>query len=304
MNIQHLKYVIAVADKGSISKAAEQLYVAQPNISRAVKELEKELNIDIFDRTAKGMKLTPSGQRLVQYGREILKNISEVEEMFKEGASPKKRFSVAVPRAAYISYAFIDFTKFLSSEDHCEVFYREASTTRTIEGVRQHDFNLGVIRYPVEHDRYYKQLLEEKGLSGEYLADISYVLLMSKKCPLATVNQPTFQDLSNYIEIAHGDSSVSMPIKKEGLPDNVSCKITLFDRSCQYELLSQNPETFMWVSPVSQQALESYELVQKNCNENANRYKDILIYRKDYVFSSLDKTFTTCLAQAKRKHIG
>ncbi len=304
MNIQYLKYAIAVADSGSISKAAEKLYIAQPNVSRAIKELEKELNIDIFDRTAKGMVLTPSGQRLVQYGREILKNISEVEEMFTQGTTPKKRFSIAVPRAAYISYAFIDFTKFLSSADHCEVLYREASTTRTIEGVRQHDFNLGIVRYPVEHDRYYKQLLAEKGLEGVLVAEVSYVLLMSQNSPLAKVVEPTFQDLSNYIEVAHGDSAVSLPVKKEGLPDNVSCKITLFDRSCQYQLLSQNAETFMWVSPIPQEALQKYNLVQVNCADNTKRYKDILIYRKDYTLNSLENTFITCLTQSKRKHIG
>ena len=87
MNIKYLKYAVEIAKSGSINKAAEQLYIAQPNLTRAIKELEKELSIIIFDRNAKGMTLTPDGEKLIQYGKRILKEIDDVEDLFKDGES-------------------------------------------------------------------------------------------------------------------------------------------------------------------------------------------------------------------------
>ena len=84
MNFLHLKYAIVVSETKSISKAAEKLYTAQPNISRAIKDLETELGITIFERNTKGMKLTPDGERLITYGKRILHQLDEMEKMFKD----------------------------------------------------------------------------------------------------------------------------------------------------------------------------------------------------------------------------
>ena len=110
MNILYLKYAHEVARSGSISKAAKQLFVAQPNISRAIKELETSLGITIFERTTKGMVLTPDGERLMQYANNILNQIQEVEKIFLKGEGQKQKFSISVPRASYISYAFSRFS--------------------------------------------------------------------------------------------------------------------------------------------------------------------------------------------------
>lgn len=102
MNIQYLKYAVEVARIGSISRAAEELYIAQPNLSRAIKELEKDLGITIFDRNSKGMTLTHDGERLIEYGKAILRQINEVENAFKGQENEKKSFSISVPRAQVI----------------------------------------------------------------------------------------------------------------------------------------------------------------------------------------------------------
>lgn len=83
MNFLHLKYAITVAETGSISKAAEKLYVAQPNVSRAIKELESDLNITIFERNSKGMIVTPEGEQLIHYAKRILRQIDDMEKIFK-----------------------------------------------------------------------------------------------------------------------------------------------------------------------------------------------------------------------------
>ena len=98
MNILHLKYAVEVAKTKSISKAAENLYMGQPNLSRAIKELEESLGITIFDRTPKGITLTPQGEEFLQYARRIISQVDEVEQMYKNRASGKQKFSVCVPR--------------------------------------------------------------------------------------------------------------------------------------------------------------------------------------------------------------
>ena len=100
MNLVHLKYAVEVAETGSINKASEKLYVSQPNLSRAIKELEASLGVTIFDRSAKGMVLTPDGEVFVRYARSILRQVDAIEEVFSKGTTEKKKFSISVPRAS------------------------------------------------------------------------------------------------------------------------------------------------------------------------------------------------------------
>ncbi|MBQ3057655.1 MAG: LysR family transcriptional regulator [Clostridia bacterium] len=106
MNILHMKYALEVAKAGSLSKASEKLLIAVPNISRSIKELEADLGITIFERTQKGMELTPEGEEFMNYAKVILAQINQVERFYRDGAPKKQRFSISVPRACYISNAF------------------------------------------------------------------------------------------------------------------------------------------------------------------------------------------------------
>ena len=306
MNILHMKYAVEVAKVGSLNKAAESLYVALPNISRSIKELEADLGITVFDRTAKGMVLTPEGEEFISYAKDILKQIDQVENMYKSGQVKKQKFSVSVPRASYISDAFTEFSKMLS-KDACDIFYKETNSQRTINNILNHDYKLGIIRYAENFDKYFKSMLEEKALSYEMVTEFSYCLIMSADNPLAKKEEITFDDLTDYIEIAHADPYVpSLPLSKvvkSELPDNIDRRIFIFERASQFDLLSQNPETFMWVSPVPVDTLERYNLVQRKCVDNNKVYKDVLIYKDGYKFSELDKKFITALCQSKRKHI-
>ena len=306
MNILHMKYAVEVAKVGSLNKAAESLYVALPNISRSIKELEADLGITVFDRTAKGMVLTPEGEEFISYAKDILKQIDQVENMYKSGQVKKQKFSISVPRACYISDAFAEFSKALS-KDACEIFYKETNSQRTINNILNHDYKLGIIRYAENFDKYFKSMLEEKALSYEMVTEFSYCLIMSADNPLAKKEEITFDDLTDYIEIAHADPYVpSLPLAKvvkSELPDNIDRRIFIFERASQFDLLSQNPETFMWVSPAPPGVLERYNLVQKKCVDNKKVYKDVLIYRNGYKLTDLDKKFITALCESKRKHL-
>ena len=306
MNILHMKYAVEVAKAGSLNKASEVLLVATPNISRSIKELEGDLGIAIFERTAKGVTLTPEGEEFINYAKELLNQIDQIENFYKKGTSKKQTFSISVPRACYISDAFSEFSKHIS-DDPAEIFYKETNSQRTIKNILNHDYKLGIIRYAANYDKYFKTMLEEKGLTYEMITEFSYSLIMSKDSELAQKEVITFDDLKGLIEIAHADPYVpSMPLSKvvkEELPDIIDRRIFIFERASQFELLHKNPETFMWVSPAPCDILERYNLVQKKCIDNKKIYKDILIYKNGYKLSALDRKFITELCESKRKHL-
>lgn len=306
MNILHMKYAVEVARLGSLNKAAESLLVAQPNVSRSIKELEGDLGIVIFKRSAKGMELTPEGEEFIQYATNILRQIDDVEMLYRHGAPKKQRFSISVPRACYISEAFSEFSKSISNAP-AELFYKETNSQRTINNVLNNNYSLGIIRYAENYDRTFKEMLEEKGLAYEVVAEFSYVLLMSQAHPLAKKEEITFEDLRPYIEIAHADPYVpSMPLSKvvkEELPDNIDRRIFIFERASQFDLLAENHETFMWVSPAPSRVLERYGLVQRRCVDNKRVYRDVLIHREGYALSALDRQFITALCESRRKHL-
>ena len=306
MNLLHMKHALEVAKAGSLGKASEILLIAAPNISRSIKELEADLGITIFDRTTKGMQLTPEGEEFINFAKGILGQIEQVEKFYKEGSPKKLKFSISVPRACYISEAFAEFSKSLT-KDAAEIFYKETNSQRTIHNMVNHDYKLGIIRYAENYDEYFKAMLDEKGFCYEVVTEFTYSLMMSEDNPLAEKEKITFKDLTDYIEIAHADPYVpSMPLSKvvkEELPDNIDRRIFIFERASQFDLLSTNRDTFMWVSPTPESLLRRYNLVQKKCIDNKKIYKDVLIYKNGYKLTELDKKFITELYESKRKHL-
>lgn len=301
-----MKYAVEVAKAGSLSKASETLLIAQPNISRSIKELESDLGITIFERSAKGMFLTHDGEVFMNYAKSIISQIEAVEKFYKESTPDKLRFSISVPRASYISEAFAQFSKRINSSS-CEVFYNETNSRRAIENILNNDYGLGIIRYAANHDESFKTMLEEKGLNYELVTQFTYQLIMSKSHPLAERESISLNDLKDYIEIAHADPYVPSltlsKVLKEEQATGGDRKIYVFERASQFELLSENNETFMWISPVPTKMLERYNLIQRPCAENERLYKDMLIYRNGYTLSPLDKEFITILIQTRRQYL-
>ncbi|MCI8388334.1 MAG: LysR family transcriptional regulator [Clostridiales bacterium] len=307
MNLLYLKYAVEVAACGSINKAAEKLYIGQPNLSRAIKELETSLGVSIFDRSSKGMEITPDGEVFLGYAKSILRQVDSVEGMFKKGSSTKLKFSISVPRASYIGTAFTSFSKMIGKDDDVKLYYREGGQLDAIRSILQDDYKLGIIRYAETFDRYYKSLLDDKELNYELVSEFKYKLLVSKKSRLTKLEKVTLSDLADFIEVMHADQTTSSPslpdMKKDDLSEDIDIRrrIYIFERASQFELLSENTDTFMWVSPVPKKLLDSYNLTEIECTGNHKTYKDVIIYRNDYKLSQLDKLFISELCRIRRE---
>ena len=305
MNLLHMKYAVERAKTNSLNKAAETLYVGQSALSRAIKELESTLGVTLFERSSKGMTLTPDGQLFVHYAKTVLKQVDNIETMFSQGRTDKQRFSVSVPRASYVADAFAAFTTLLEKDRDAEIYYTETNSMTTVKNVLSDSSKLGIIRYAQSFDKYYKDMMEEKGLAYELVCEFTFKVLMSRQSPLARLAELTTDDLRRHTEIAHADPYVPyLPlseVKKEELPDAFGRRIFVYERASQFELLCKNPDTFMWVSEVPKDLLERYGLVTVSCTDNSRIYKDLLIRREDYKLTKLDQMFIEQLITAKRE---
>lgn len=307
MNILHLKYAVEIAKTKSISKAAENLYMGQPNLSRAIRQLEEELGITIFKRTSKGILLTIDGEEFLKHATCIISQVEEVEELYKRGKKPKQKFSVCVPRASYISNAFAEFSNDIKKDQSAEIYYKETNSVQTINKVVKGDSNLGIIRYQNIFDKYYRSFFNDKKLVSGIIADFSYVVLMSKEHPLAQNDVIKLSELASYVEITHADlyvPSLSLSdIRQEELSKYSDKHIYVYERGSQFAILEKNPNTFMWTSPEPNELITKFGLVQKKCSDNSRIHRDVLIYRKGYKLSELDNEFITLVCEEKRKHM-
>jgi len=301
-----MKYAVEIARAGSLSKAAETLLIAQPNLSRAVKDLEADLGITIFDRTAKGMFLTSDGREFIHRAKKILAQIDDMENLYKAGVTSKRKFSISVPRASYIAEAFVNFSETIGDEP-IEIYYEETNSLKAVKNIISSGYKMGIVRYATNYDKYFKVMLEERDLAYELVAEFYYLLVMRADHPLASKKEITREDLNSYIEIAHPDlfvPTVSLAeLKKEEFSADINRRIFVFDRASQFDLLSKNKDTFMWVSPVSENLLSHYGLVQRECTDDKRVYNDVLIYRNDYRLTPLDKLFIDELNKSKQHYL-
>ena len=204
MNILHMKYAYEVAKAGSLGKAAETLVIAAPNLSRSIKELESELGITIFDRTPKGMFLTSEGEVFMNYAHSILEQIDYLENAYKDARNAKQKFSISVPRACYISDAFAHFSKNMK-DNISDMFYQETNFQNTISNVLQHDYKLGVIRYSVDKDKFFKKMFLEKGLNYELVSEFNYSIITGENSVFAHKETLCEDDLKQLVEICYAD---------------------------------------------------------------------------------------------------
>ena len=294
MNFVQLKYAVETARVGSMSHASRNLFVAQPNLSRAIRDLEEELGITIFTRSTNGIAVTADGEEFIRHAREIVARMENMENFYRVRQPITRRFSICVPRSGYISDAFVKFSNTLEGDGY-ELYYKETDTYQTIREVIDERCDLGIARYNSEYDNYFRTMLAEKDLLCTDISTFRYKVAVSRDSRIAALNEVHHSDLDGLYEIAHRNSffsefPLSIVQEKEAHRDTQN-RIYVFERSSQFELLSGNRDTFMWVSPMPDSVLEKYGLVLKDCPENTAEYYDILICRKDYEFTGLDRQF-------------
>ncbi len=309
MNTLHFKYAVEVEKTGSISQAAENLFMAQPNLSKAIKELEDTLGIVIFKRKSKGVTPTAQGKEFLKYAKRILVQLDKMESIYipTKELEKSQQLKVSMPRGSYISAGFAQFVSELNMNEDINITIEETNSLKTIANVADNGFNMGIIRYQTSYENYFMDYLKEKSLSYEPIWEFSCLALMPEEHPLAKAERIYEEELKKIsIEIVHGDNTIpylSTPEIKHSCDEKSGCnkRIYVFERGSQLELLGAVKNTFMWVSPIPQSLLSRYNLVQRKCINAEYMFKDVLIYPHDYKFSVVDKLFLNKLYETKNE---
>lgn len=300
MNISHLKYATEVARTGSFTKAAENLYISQPSLSRSIRELEDSIGITIFKRTPKGIVPTPEGEEFLSRALNITEQIQHLEDAYMSVHSDHLTFSISVPRASYIGQAMTEFVASIDSDKELEINYKETNSLRTIRNVMQDNFNLGIIRYHILHESYFLRLFKEKQLKYTPIMEFTYRVLLCRNHPLAQQQCVSIKDLKPYIQIIHGDPYVpSLPVVKtrdDEFSRISNRRISIYDRATQFQFLQDVPDTFMLCAPVPPEFLGDM-LVQLPLSDEQRIAKDGLIHTSHYRLTDLDRQFLTILKE-------
>lgn len=306
MNIQQLRCAIEVWKCGSISRAAERLYMNQPNLSRVIKGLEEEFNITLFLRAASGVEVTNEGAEFLTEAERIVKQTEEFESSFKSGNSDQLVFRVAVPRVSYLADAFSAALARCDSGTSMSITYKETNNQDVINCVASLGYDMGVIRFPVEFTSTYKKQLAERQLKFQEILTFRFVVVMSRTHPLANERELRFSQLAEHTALIHGDNySVSFSDKwTDQLYKTQIYKkaITLFERGSQFDFLRNLPDTFMLVSPLPDAVLEANELVQVPlAQEEMGLFQDVLITRRCRRSVGFEQTFMNSLLEIQHK---
>lgn len=286
MNLEHLKYIFAIEKYGSISMAARQLYVAQPNLSRAVKEFEDEYGIKIFERTSKGVEVTHDGRRFIEKLKDIQKGIDSLFDEFVSEKNDEITFKVSVPRATYISDIFAKYIQTIGDRERIAIRYSETNSIQTIQNVIEHDYDIGIIRYAKKYEKFYKSRMKYKGIEYEKLKEFDFVLTMNRNNPLAHKDEISEEDLKGQIELVHGDDALPngsyIDIDYEINDKFINHKrIYIYERGSQYEIMSNVCNSYMWSSEVPQNVLDRWGMVQRQCKNVEYSMRDYIIYTNE-----------------------
>ena len=197
MTLQQLKYVITVAETGTITEAANKLYISQPSLSTAIRELEAETGVEIFRRTNRGIAVTPAGEEFLGYARQVVEQykLMEAKYIFKEQS--RKKFSVSMQHYTFAVNAFVELVKQFGMDEY-EFAVHETKTYQVIEDVRDFKSEIGILYVNDFNRKVLTKMFHEYGLEFHELLNCSIYVYMWKGHPLAKREMITLEELKEY----------------------------------------------------------------------------------------------------------
>ena len=197
LTIQQLRYAVGIANTGSFNKAAEALFISQPSLTMAVQDLEKQIGITVFNRSNRGVTLTPEGEEFIARANELLNHFKSVVNRYDEESQKKKRFAVSTQHYSFAVKSFTNMVKKFNIDDY-DFALRETKTKEVIDDVISLRSEIGIIYLSDFNRKYLTYLLKEHDLVFQKLVICNAYAYMWKNNPLATKPYVTLEDLSQY----------------------------------------------------------------------------------------------------------
>lgn len=208
MRIEQLKYLEKIAETGSINEAAKQLFISQPSLSQAMKELEKEYGVQLFYRSRGGITLTDAGREFINYSRGVLDQVNLLNEHFGQETVRKRVFSVSAQHYAFVVHAFVELVKEIGGNEY-QFTLRETQTQNVLDDIQTLKSELGVIYLNKFNKTVMLRLIAEKDLEFIPLFHAQPHVFVGRDNPLTKKTRITLDDLTDYPYLSYeqGDTN-------------------------------------------------------------------------------------------------
>lgn len=197
MTLQQLKYIVTVAETGNITEAAKRLFISQPSLTNAIRELEREMQIRIFNRTNKGVAVSNEGDVFLSYARQVLEQASLLEEKFLNKKEQSPRFSVSCQHYSFAVNAFVDVIREFGGDKY-DFTLRETQTHEIIEDVSRLRSEIGILYTSSKNEEIILKLIKQNGLKFEELFVAKPHIFICSEHPLSKKDFLTLEDLDEY----------------------------------------------------------------------------------------------------------
>lgn len=301
MTLQQLIYAVETYRCGSITKAAETLFMAQPNLSTAIRTLEDEIGVQIFRRTAKGIECTDSGREFINHAIEIVTRFERLQNFDRQGKSSKS-LSVITARSSEACFSMIQYISNLSKQDlSFRIMLKENTNFDVIESVASGEVDLGILRANSADAAYFFKMAELKNLQIIRLSSAPYVVLFSKNHPLAGESYITQDMLAPYIEVVHGDYELPMypfsNYKYHRYQQNEDGKkvIFVYDRGTLMDILANVEGSYVWTSTTHTALKDRHGLVELSCDAPAVEGIDAIVINRSKSMTAEMREFINLL---------
>ncbi len=197
MTVQQLRYAIAIAETGSLNKASEVLYVSQPSLTGAMRELERELGVTLFNRSGRGAELTNDGAEFLPYARQVVQQYDALLEKYGKGGTLKKKFGISTQHYSFAVKSFVEMVKHYDTQEY-EFAIRETKTREVIDDVAAGRSELGILYLNDFNRKAIEKILRTNGLVHHHLIDCGVYVYLYKGHPLAKKPSIRFEELADY----------------------------------------------------------------------------------------------------------
>ena len=238
MTLQQLRYVVTVAETANITEAAKRLFISQPSLTSAIRELEKEMQITIFHRTNKGVAVSNEGELFLSYARQVLEQTSLLEEKFLHKKEQRPRFSVSCQHYSFAVDAFAAVIREFG-EDRYDFTLRETQTYEIIEDVARLRSEIGILYLNTFNEAVIRKTLRENDLTFSPLFRAKPHVFIGKDNPLASKNCLTLEDLKPYPRLSYEQGTHNSFYFSEEILSTADCdrELVVCDRATLFNLL-------------------------------------------------------------------
>lgn len=238
MRIQQLEYLERIVEAGSINEAAKRLFLTQPSLSNAVKELENEMGIQIFQRSSGGISLTAEGREFMTYSKQILDQVNLMNERYKNGQQRKQSFSVSAQHYAFVVHAFVELIKSVNANEY-QFTLRETETQNIFNDLAQFKSELGILYTNGFNQKIMQRLFKENNLVFTPLFVAKPHIFVSRYNPLTAKSSVNLSDLEDYPYLSYEQGEVNSFYFSEEILSTLSHKksIKVSDRATIFNLM-------------------------------------------------------------------